>query len=406
MIPPTERQARILWLGLTGLAIAALVAVLVLFIWGAGQVLEVLSPVLWPLAVAGVIAYLLDPVVDFFERKGFSRNWAIISVFIIALLIVAGVLANVIPPVVIQTRQFVSRVPKIYDKVEQRVENWINSPPPWVQRVFKEESNLPEQPSIASTNNVAPPGETNAAPPVPTAAPGASLHDTLGETLKTATGWLADFLPKAGIWVVSRFSILVGLLLIPIYAFYLLVEKSGIQSKWTNYLPITDSKLKDEIVFVLNSINEYLIAFFRGQVLVAVIDGFLYGIGFSVIRVPYAILLGAVAMVITIIPFIGAIIILVTAMLIAAVQFGDWKHPALVLLVFTIVQLLESVVISPRIMKGRVGLHPLTIIIAVMAGTTLLGGVLGGVLAIPLTAVLRVLMERYVWKRPVSHTNS
>ena len=67
---------------------------------------------------------------------------------------------------------------------------------------------------------------------------------------------------------------------------------------------------------------------------------------------------------------------------------------------FAVVQTLEGVVISPRIMKGRVGLHPLTIIIAVMVGTTLLGGVLGGVLAIPLTAVLRVLMERYVWKRP------
>jgi predicted PurR-regulated permease PerM len=93
------------------------------------------------------------------------------------------------------------------------------------------------------------------------------------------------------------------------------------------------------------------------------------------------------------------VIIFVLAMLIALVQFGDWQHPLLVLTVFAVVQTLEGVVISPRIMKGRVGLHPLTIIIAVMVGTTLLGGVLGGILAIPLTAVLRVLMSRYVWKR-------
>jgi predicted PurR-regulated permease PerM len=71
-----------------------------------------------------------------------------------------------------------------------------------------------------------------------------------------------------------------------------------------------------------------------------------------------------------------------------------------VLVIFGIVQTLEGLVISPRIMKGRVGLHPLTIIIAVMVGTTLLGGLLGGVLAIPLTAVMRVLMARYVWKKP------
>jgi predicted PurR-regulated permease PerM len=70
-----------------------------------------------------------------------------------------------------------------------------------------------------------------------------------------------------------------------------------------------------------------------------------------------------------------------------------------VLVVFGIAQTLEGLVISPKIMGGRVGLHPLTIIVAVMVGTTLLGGLLGGILAIPLTAALRVLMFRYIWKR-------
>ena len=102
----------------------------------------------------------------------------------------------------------------------------------------------------------------------------------------------------------------------------------------------------------------------------------------------------------TIIPFLGAIIICLTALGIAVVQFGDWVHPLLVLAVFGIVQTLEGLVISPKIMGGRVGLHPVTIIIAVMAGTTLLGGLLGGILAIPLTAALRVVMFRYIWKAP------
>ena len=88
-----------------------------------------------------------------------------------------------------------------------------------------------------------------------------------------------------------------------------------------------------------------------------------------------------------------------TALILAIVQFGDWQHPLLVLAVFAVVQTLEGLVISPKIMGGRVGLHPVTIIIAVMVGTTLLGGLLGGILAIPLTAALRVVMFRYVWKR-------
>lgn len=385
---------------MTGLAITLLIAVVVLLLWGLGRVIDALSPVIWPLAVAGVIAYLLDPVVDFFEGKGFSRAWAIVSVFAIALLIVAGVLANIIPPIVAQTREFVSRVPQIYEKVEQRVEKWVDSPPGWFQKILKEQPNSPESPSVSSITATAPPAETNAVP-VPVAPSGnTQLNNALTKILESVPGWLKGLLPKASSLVVSWFGVLVGLALIPIYAFYLLLEKSGIESKWTNYLPIKDSTLKDELVFILRSINGYMIAFFRGQVLVALCDGILYGLGFLIIGVPYAFLIGAVACVLTIVPLIGAIIIFVTAMIIALVQFGDWKHPLLVLMVFAIVQTLEGFVISPRVMKGRVGLHPLTIIIAVMVGTTLLGGLLGGMLAIPLTAVLRVLMTRYVWKRP------
>ena len=133
--------------------------------------------------------------------------------------------------------------------------------------------------------------------------------------------------------------------------------------------------------------------------MVAMCDAGLFTTGFLIIGMPYAILIGASALALTMIPFLGAITICVTALIIAVVQYGDWLHPLLVLAVFAVVQTLEGLVISPRIMGGRVGLHPLAIIIAVMAGTTLLGGLLGGVLAIPLTAVLRVLLARYVWKK-------
>ncbi len=410
MNSPSERQARIIWLAVTGLAVVALVAVVVLLIWGLGRVLDVLSPVLWPLAAAGVIAYLLDPVVDFFEKKGFSRAWAIVCVFAIALLIVAGVFANIVPQIVSQTREFANRVPKIADNVEEHVEKWVNSPPEWFKKFFKNDSKAPETtPPTTSTNSTSTLDDTNAvaAAPVSSPAPDTSTGATgsterespFGKTLASATTWLPHILGKAVSSLMSWFDVLIGLMLVPIYAFYLLLEKEGIRSKWANYLPLENSKGKDELVFIISSINEYLIAFFRGQVLVALCDGILYGIGFLIIGLPYAILLGAAAVVLTIIPLIGAIILFFIAMVISLVQFGDWKHPLLVLAVFAVVQSLEGLVISPRVMKGRVGLHPLTIIIAVMVGTTLLGGVLGGVLAIPLTAVMRVLMERYVWKR-------
>ena len=100
--PPTERQASIIWLALTGLAVAALVGLVVALIWGLGEVLRMLSPVLWPIAVAGVLAYLLDPVVDFIERKGASRPRAILCVFGLALLIVAAFFGSVVRLVVMK----------------------------------------------------------------------------------------------------------------------------------------------------------------------------------------------------------------------------------------------------------------------------------------------------------------
>ena len=408
--PPTERQARVIWLALTGLSVALLVGLVVALVWGLGQVLRILSPVLWPIAVAGVIAYLLDPVVDFIERKGASRPRAILCVFALALVTVAALFGSVVPQLINETRQLAARVPAYVARIETRAEYWSSHPPALVKRLLERESGAKEsRGSVAATNASAPAFSTNspsAAPVVGTNEPSLLGSTVDNESLQQATKWLAEALPKVGYWlfgqvgrVASWFGILAGLALVPVYTFYFLLEKRGISSRWTDYLPVADSGFKNELVFILNSVNNYLITFFRGQVLVAICDGILYGIGFLLIGLPYAVLIGAMAVVLTMIPFLGAIVTCCTALLIALVQFGDWQHPLLVLAVFGVVQTLEGLFISPRIMGGRVGLHPVTIIIAVMAGTTLLGGLLGGILAIPLTAALRVLMFRYVWKR-------
>jgi predicted PurR-regulated permease PerM len=402
MTSPTERQARIIWLAATGLAVGVLVFLVALLVWGLGRALDILSPVLWPLAVAGVLAYLLDPVVDWFEKRGLSRARAIVAVFAFALVIVGSLFGSVVPQIVKETRDLANRVPYYAQNLGKKIDERLTNPPPWLQRFLRNETQPPPPSprSDAEMQNYSPPGPANSGG---TNAPALSgLVDK--QTLEKAASGAAGFVRTAGLWLFGRvgtwFGVLTGLALIPVYAFYFLLEKERISSRWTRYLPVSDSKFKDELVFVIRSINEYLIAFFRGQVLVAICDGIMYAIGFLIIQLPYAILIGAAAIVLTIIPFLGAIIICVVSLIIAIVTFGDWLHPLLVLVVFGIAQTLEGLVISPRIMGGRVGLHPLTIIIAVMAGTTVLGGLLGGILAIPLTAAMRVLMFRYIWKRP------
>lgn len=408
--PPTEKQARIIWFSVTALAVAALLTVGAGVVWGLGKVLALLAPVIWPLAVAGVLACLLDPLVDFLVRKKVPRTRAIVAVFVLALMIVAGLLASVVPQLVVETRQLAARMPAYKARLQQHAEKLISHPPALIQKYFLRQPAATEEPASSAPEA----GTTNAPGAImdstnisPLSAPPPTTLPTLDKSnFTSATDWLARALPAVSNWlsqavgiIASVFGVIAGLALVPIYAFYFLLEKHGISAQWRNYLPVRDSKFKDELVFVIGAINGYLVAFFRGQVLVAMCDGVLYTIGFLIIGLPYAVLIGVMATCLTIIPFLGAITTCVVSLVIALVAFGDWQHPLLVVAVFGVVQALEGTLIQPKIMGERVGLHPVTIIIALMVGTTLLGGILGGILAIPLTAALRVIMFRYVWKK-------
>lgn len=353
-------------MGVTSLCVALFLAVLAVLFWAAGWALQRLTPVLLPLAIAGIIAYLLDPVVDFLERKRVPRTWAILLVFFMGLGVVVGVSATVIPRLVVETKELAEQIPTYRDKIILQANEWmVNSP--WGKR-FKEAWATDLQ---------------------------AQIQEWAGKAAPAVSAWFVTQFSRIASWL----GLIVGIAMVPVYLFYLLLEKQGISRGWTNYLPVHESRWKDEAVFIIQQINDYLILFFRGQVLVALCDGVLLTIGFLAIGLNYAFLLGMVAGLLSIVPFLGVAISIIPAILLAVVQYGDWLHPALVLGVFAAVQFLEGFVISPKIMGDRVGLHPLTIILAVMIGTTMMGGIIGGILAIPLTAALRVLMFRYVWKR-------
>jgi predicted PurR-regulated permease PerM len=397
MANPTPTQTRVLWLALTAIAIVAFLASIVALVWALGRVLQLFGPVLWPLAIAAVLAYLLDPLVDLLERRKMKRQRAIIFVFATAVFVVLGIGAMVIPRLIFETRELASRIPAYAATIQQRAVDWIENSARLVPAIPKgKEAPITVTNAVASTNEPAlSPAPLSVEAEVPWERKlTAAAVSWLPRALPSIGNWLADQISRVAAW----FGLLAGIALVPVYCFYFLLEKKGIQGKWTNYLPVQESKVKEELVFVLTAINDRLIVFFRGQVLVAACDGVLYAVGFFAVGLNYALLLGLVAGVLSIIPYLGAILTLVPALILAAVQFHDWQHPLLVLGVFVLVQVLEGFVISPKIIGDRVGLHPLTIIIAVLVGTTLFGGVLGGILAIPLTAVLRVLMFRYIWK--------
>ena len=380
--PPTEKQAKILWTSITALAVGILLALIAALLLGVAWVANTLSSVLIPLAIAGIVAYLLDPLVDWFHKKrGMQRQSAIILVFTIALLLMGGLVASVVPALIGQATKLTTEFPKKAKVFQQKVSNLVspdtsnsstNDPPDTVWF----ETSKEWAKSVGLTNEKA--------------------REITVSAVSKISAWLLEQLKK----VTSLFGFLAGLALVPVYVFYFLLEKRSIKRNWTDYLPVRESKVKDEIVFVLHSINDCMIVFFRSQVLVAMCVGALLTVGFLALGLDYAILLGVMAGLLGIIPYLGVALSIIPAFILSMVQFvpdGDWLKPILILVWFASVQAMEGFFISPKIIGDRVGLHPLTIIIAIMIGTTLLGGIVGGVLAIPLTAVLRTLMFRYVW---------
>ena len=366
--PPSEKQAQLIWFSVTTLAVAVVLGALGGIFWTLAFLLNKLASLVLPLAVAGIIACLLDPVVDLFEeRMKIPRIRAILMVFFIGIAIVLLMLGTVVPELVVQANKLIANLPEYSEDFRERFSNWLAGSP------------LGQKAKLAWDQEI-----------------GAKVEQALRDVVPLMSDWLLAH--------VGSFAILmayaVGLALVPVYVFYFLLEKTGIQSNWTDYLPIRESKAKEELVFVLSSINDCIIVFFRGQILVSICSGTLLGVGLLLCGIDYAILLGSLAAVICILPYIGAILTALLALMLAAVQYGDVNHFLMVAGVFIFVQVAEGLGYSPRILGNRVGLHPLTIIICVMAGTKLIGGILGGLLAIPITAALRTIMFRYVWKKP------
>jgi predicted PurR-regulated permease PerM len=428
--PPTPRQARVLWFSLTALTLVVMIGLVMI---GLGWLLNRLSAVLMPVALALILAYILDPLVEFLVRKKIPRVWSIVLVFLVGLLLSAGLIGSVVPDLIRETGRLVKVLEDkdLPSQIQEKVtkSKLFNQLIAGHEHFFTpvqspaESARNPAHPQKQSTNSVVATNDTNSvrvsvqikAPPTTNSDGTVSTNDVeltantkllntpfsetiipaLGKAAVSAISWIPAQLGKVTTWV----EFLVGFVLVPVYLFYFLLEKHGINKHWTDYLPITESKAKEELVFVLKAINECMIVFFRGQVLVALCVGVLLTIGYLILGLNYAILIGAIAATLGVIPYLGAITAFLLAVTIAAVQFGDWTHPLYVVGIASVVKLLEDFVISPKIIGDRAGLHPLTIIIAVLIGAKLLGGILGALIAVPLTATLRTVMFRYVWKK-------
>jgi predicted PurR-regulated permease PerM len=208
----------------------------------------------------------------------------------------------------------------------------------------------------------------------------------------------------------GMFGFLLSFIIVPLYLYYFLIESAKIQEQWSDYLPLRASAFKDEVVSCLNEINGYLVAFFRGQLFVSVINGIATGIGLVIVGLDFGLLIGLALCVAGIIPYLGIALCWIPAVIIGAVQGGSalipgdpwWLLPLVVTGVFALVQQIDALFITPRIVGEAVGLHPMTVIASVLVWGLLLGGLLGAILAVPLTASVKVLFQRYIWRARIA----
>ena len=385
---PSDFQKAVTWKAITGVSIAIIFLLLISSIFILGKFLNILQPVLVPVAIAAILSYLLSPLVHWIRKKALrehklSRTRAILLVYSALTIFFTVIALMVIIPASSQLNELIQDREKIIKNAQKKLSSFSN-----VIESFNASSDKttiqPDKTDDEAINNL--------------------LWNKLVDWIKNpeTSQKLVGFLGKTANGFVGVIGYALGLILVPVYLFFFLRDSAFIERNWDMIIPLKDSTLKDEIVSLIKEINGYIVAYFRGQVLVSVIDGALTGIILMLLGLDYALVIGVSLAIFGVIPFVGFIITAIPALLIAAGQDGG-PGPLWVLIVFIAVQQFDGFFIQPKIVGESVGLHPLTVIFSVLCWSLLIGGILGALLAVPLTASIKVLFRRYVWENKIKN---
>jgi predicted PurR-regulated permease PerM len=331
-----------------------------------GWLVWLLAPVLTPFVVAALLGWLGDPVVDRLERSGRSRNTSVMIVFSVMAALVLLSLLLLLP---LLQRQLVT----LFESLPRYRQWLVGTGLPWL-----------EQKTGLQLVGWLDPQRLFA------------LARAHWEQAGGAAATLLGYLSRSGFALLGWIA---NIVLLPVLTFFFLRDWDLLVERVAALVPrdhtATVSRLASESSLVLGG-------FLRGQLLVMVILGVLYGAGLSMIGLDVGILIGVVAGVLTFVPYLGPATVIILGGMAALIEYGDWQHFAGVIAVFGIGQVIESLWLTPKLVGDRIGLHPAAVIFAVLAGGQLFG-FLGMLLALPVAAIANVLLryahERYTHSR-------
>jgi predicted PurR-regulated permease PerM len=323
-------------------------------------VLWLLNGILLPFVVGIVVAYFLDPLVTRLQSLGLSRTWATTAVTILAVLMAAGVAMAILPPLFAQMQALILNAPDYTVKLTMRVMPLIEP--------LRTKLGLP---------------------PISLQELQSEITQRAGQVL-AIVGSVAGQVAQRGLALVN----LLGLLfLTPVVTFYLLRDWAKVLAAIDSALPLDNA---DTIRKLARESNAAIAGYLRGQALVCISLGSIYAIGLSLVGLQFGLVIGLIAGAISFIPFVGTFVGATMALGMALVQFPpEWMGVVKVAAVFLFGQAMEGNVLSPKLVGDRVGLHPVWIMFALLAGGSLFGFV-GVLIAVPTAAVIGVIARHLV----------
>jgi predicted PurR-regulated permease PerM len=367
----TTGQRRVLGTALTVSAALVAAALLVAVFIGLARLLGYFSPVLWPLCAAAVLALILRPVVDEAQRRlKLRRVAAVILLYGIFLLLLTGVLVSVLPPLIDQTLDLIASLPTFAsDTVHYMQRNY----PQWVGLARRQMAHPLVQQMVEGVSEQA-----------------RVLFASAIPSLRAAVGGALGLLAFG-----------THMVIVPVYLFFFLLARDGGLRKLPAQLTFLKDGVRADVVFLVHEFISIVESFFRGQLIIAAIMGVLLALGFSLVGLKFALVIGLGIGVLNVLPYLGTIIGLSLALPLAFFQTdGGWPLVGLVLLVWAIVQACEAWFLTPKIMGARTGLHPAAIIVAIFFWGTAFDSILGMLLAIPLSAFIvtawRLVKRKYL----------
>jgi len=326
-----------------------------------GLLLYALSSVMTPFVAGLAVAYFFDPVADRLEKAGASRGLAAGLVIIAFLGLAVAVLVLLFPLLQTQVLGLVARVPDLIGLLQERAQPML--------------ALLQEKLTNADMDNLTGAAESFAA---------------------GILGWLGGVLQDLWSGGMAFFNLISLIVITPLMAFYLLRDWDSIVTRFDDLLPRGS---RDTFRQQLAAIDTTIAAFVRGQASVCLVLAIYYGVGLTLAGLDFGLLVGLGTGLLAFIPYVGASIGLLIGVGIALAQFADWQPVLMVAAIFIVGQTAESYILTPKLVGGRVGLHPIWIIFALLAGGALFGFT-GVLLAVPVTAVIGVLIrfaiERYL----------